>query len=654
MNRFIKKILAVATVFTVLSFVAGPAMALTVEELNAAIVKLTADLTALQLQLATLQGGTGAISCTISSFTSNLSQGSTGEEVKCLQKVLNSDAATQVASSGAGSPGSETTYFGPLTFAAVVKFQDKYASTVLTPLGLTAGTGFVGAATRSKLNTFLGGVTPPTGCTSDAQCATGYMCSAAVCVLKPVGGGEGYLTAIIYPTPADTTVYQGTSNIAVYGFEVKAFNSDVNVQRVSLEFNKRPWLYTSNISLYDGANAIVGVDATSSAFEEVTVGILYRLHLTGLNVNIPKGTSKVLTVKVSIPTLTATTPAITIRLVANGVRGLDGAGIQQYAPSAQLAVRTFTIAASTTGALEVSLNTASPAEGFAPVGVTETTEDVLLAKINLTAKYSNLNVTQIILTGGGTMANGIDVVLPAVKIYDGDTVLKTATGNAAMTFADLTIPIAKGATKTLTVKADVAKIATSYATAGDFANITLTGLAANVTAEDANYSTLTNSEISGTATGKNIYFYEKAPTLTLSSTSIVSAEGSTTGKKLANFSIKLAVKAVGGDIYIRKYDSTTPANSGFKTAKIESGIGGALVFSITSDATVSSNGHWLVTSGDTKIFTVSGTIPDGVLAGMNGANITQVRWGTTDTPATDWTWTSIPLTFKTDKVYVTD
>lgn len=81
-------------------------------------------------------------------LTAALSLGSVNTQVKILQQILNSDTDTQVAASGAGSPGQETTRFGPATLAAVKKFQQKYG---IAGPG-SAGYGRVGPATRAKLN----------------------------------------------------------------------------------------------------------------------------------------------------------------------------------------------------------------------------------------------------------------------------------------------------------------------------------------------------------------------------------------------------------------------------------------------------------------------------------------------------------------------
>src|SRR3989344_1719166 len=85
-------------------------------------------------------------------WTRSLTVGATGADVQKLQEFLNGTTATRIAASGAGSPGNESTYFGSLTAAGVAKFQDIYASEVLTPLGLSKGTGYFGASTRAKAN----------------------------------------------------------------------------------------------------------------------------------------------------------------------------------------------------------------------------------------------------------------------------------------------------------------------------------------------------------------------------------------------------------------------------------------------------------------------------------------------------------------------
>src|SRR3989338_6501151 len=68
---------------------------------------------------------------TLTSLTQTMKLGSKGTEVKTLQMMLNMATDTAVASTGVGSAGKETTYFGSLTKAAVIKFQNKHKSEVL-------------------------------------------------------------------------------------------------------------------------------------------------------------------------------------------------------------------------------------------------------------------------------------------------------------------------------------------------------------------------------------------------------------------------------------------------------------------------------------------------------------------------------------------
>ena len=85
-------------------------------------------------------------------FTRSLTLGMSGSDVRSLQIFLNTISETLVASLGAGSPGNETDYFGPATKRALIKFQEKYRNEVLTPVGLTVGSGFFGEKTRAKVS----------------------------------------------------------------------------------------------------------------------------------------------------------------------------------------------------------------------------------------------------------------------------------------------------------------------------------------------------------------------------------------------------------------------------------------------------------------------------------------------------------------------
>ncbi len=78
----------------------------------------------------------------------------TGEDVRTLQLFLNTHGFT-VATVGEGSPGYESTFFGPATEQALKKFQNAHSAKVLTPFGLTSGTGYLGAKTRELINSMI-------------------------------------------------------------------------------------------------------------------------------------------------------------------------------------------------------------------------------------------------------------------------------------------------------------------------------------------------------------------------------------------------------------------------------------------------------------------------------------------------------------------
>ena len=144
-----KTIITTAVALTTVAMIAPMSVgAVTTAELQAQINALMAQLQALQGSSDT--GGVPA-ACVGLTFTRNLTVGSTGSDVKCLQALMNTSVSTQVAVSGAGSPGSETMYFGNLTLVAVKKYQ---AAQGWTPANQ------VGPLTRAKLNAWLGGSTP--------------------------------------------------------------------------------------------------------------------------------------------------------------------------------------------------------------------------------------------------------------------------------------------------------------------------------------------------------------------------------------------------------------------------------------------------------------------------------------------------------------
>ena len=125
-----------------------------IKELQDKIAYLTSVIANLQAQLAAVLGNaTSSAGSLCSKINNNLSFGmNNNQEVSCLQRFLKNQGSTIYPE------GMVTGNFLSKTQAAVIRFQEKYKAEILTPLGLEKGTGFVGVATRSKINQMISSI----------------------------------------------------------------------------------------------------------------------------------------------------------------------------------------------------------------------------------------------------------------------------------------------------------------------------------------------------------------------------------------------------------------------------------------------------------------------------------------------------------------
>lgn len=156
----------------------------------------------------------------------NLRIGMYGNDVKALQQFLNQETKTTIAASGAGSPGNETQTFGPATARAVSAFQELYASDILTPAGLSKGSGFFGTGTRAKANMLCAAsqaaVVPSTQPNTSAQTASAASAIAA-----------DSLTVSDPGQPA-TSIAPSDAGALFLSFTLSAGSKDVTVSNVTI------------------------------------------------------------------------------------------------------------------------------------------------------------------------------------------------------------------------------------------------------------------------------------------------------------------------------------------------------------------------------------------------------------------------------------
>jgi len=425
MSNLKKKIVAsIVGLSMVVMMAPGVAQGITAAELQVQIDALMAQLATLQAQLAELEGAAPAVTgCTITSFDRNLKQGMTGDDVKCLQIILNSDAATQVAASGAGSPGSETTYFGPLTYAAVIKFQEKYAAEVLTPLGLTAGTGFVGAKTLAKLNSILtagGVVTPP----------------AEEVIVAPL------TVALTADSPAAANLQKGTANNVVAKFTLTGSDTAaVNITGLTVKhYGNATDGGVPYVKIFDENNIQVGTDRT-------VIGGLVNFVLVPALV-IPQNGSRTISLTVNLATGAET--LTTVQLGIDAASSISGATFTGTFP---VKGNVFTIVpAGTLGSLTLS-DYGTPPKVVVKIGE----KDIILESFIVSAgSREDVLINQMTVKNTGTISDS-DITNIRIREVGGAVVAGPANLANKKATLNLTSPVllTKGTSKKFEVIADI-------------------------------------------------------------------------------------------------------------------------------------------------------------------------------------------------------
>ncbi len=221
------------------------------------ISDLQAQVQALLAQIQALQGGSSmsmSAGAGCHTFTRDQKMGDSGGEVMWIQQFLNGHGS-QVAASGAGSPGNESSHFGAKTQAAVKAFQKANS---ISPMA-----GYWGPKTRASANamcassstgggTTTGGTTVPTGpgvtVTAGAQPANS---------LAPGGAAR-------VPFTTFTLTNNTSAAVTING---------VTVQRSGLAQDQ---VFTG-LALVDSNGLQIGISKTLNSNHQATVGGTWTL-----------------------------------------------------------------------------------------------------------------------------------------------------------------------------------------------------------------------------------------------------------------------------------------------------------------------------------------------------------------------------------------
>jgi len=611
-KKIIVSVFAVAFAFSMV----GSAGAVTLEELETLYADLLAKYQLLLNEAAQPTTTTGLC------LSGELSLGMTSTAVKTLQQGLNQDPVTQVAVSGAGSPGYETSYFGGLTKAAVIKFQEKYASEVLASWGFTKGTGYAGQTTIAKFNALYCTPVAPTTTTTVAPESTTTTTTVAA-----LTGGAGSAAYELSSGLSNEEVGEGENDVAVAGLEIEADeSSDLKLTAVQLTFvqdggnaaDRDFDKYADEVSVWLGSNEVARVDA--DVFDDDNEWTK-TVTLSGDTIIAAEATG-ILYVKVSgINNLDSNDRTETWTVDYTAIRWMDAQGVTVSEDPTEDAVEfSFeTYATSANMELKIALDDETVNEAHViDIHATDDTDNVSILSFTMEVEgNSDITIDDLPINFVSTGADVHELISTAYLYMDGDRVgsENTAVGedtDETITFDNLDLILSAGKTYKFIVKADFKSIADTNVDAGDTLLARILEAQRNaIDAEDETGEDLANADKTGTAnnTAEAHVVYDEGITVSFVGVTAVKTAGdpAATTSDSGTFTITFDVTAFDGDAYI---DHTAPTVAGGTTESDLDVTGTGTVTAMISSPTSATDDTegFLVEEDSTEQFTITTNI----------------------------------------------
>jgi len=513
-----KKIALLTVAVLALGAVVVPASAsaLTANEILQA---LSAD-PALLSQLQALLGGTTSTTGTASAgslaavqaLTKDLTIGSKGTDVTTLQNWLVEEGYLVMP------VGVSTGYFGTITQKALAQWQAENA--------VTPSAGYFGAKTRGVIATLSSVVTPvgtlPAGCSSTTgySSTTGAKCDGGTTGVTPSVNEEGSIAVDLAATPANNANVRTMTDVSIYGVDIDAIGSDMSVDRLDLQFAvtpvggsaQNPGGFINKLSIYDGSTLLKEISVGSSDFIKDSSD-RYHIILSGIGFKVSKGTTKTVTVKASVNSISSTDSNRTLTVQgyagnSNNVRATDTAGFQSYADMSGTAnTRTHTFKPAGASTLTVGLDSdLTPDANNAKVSSTNGIEKKTMMAFTAKSESGDSVITKIYAQVNATSTAGLPSTLYLYEEGGSEPLASVAAGTtdaAQSAFTSLNISVPQDTTKKFLIKADFPTTA-----AGQMASTSLA--ASSVQWEKPDGSTASTTPSAAIA-GENQYLGSAVP-----------------------------------------------------------------------------------------------------------------------------------------------